>query len=167
MALLNPELREPGAGPGEARHWTLSSVCGAARIAAFGPAPHTAHDGFEGWAPFVDAFGTGALVLALFAPTPKGYESFAAWNGGPLLEELPTAVAEACVFDGGEVEPFDRWPDAVWVRSWAEVSSASAPLDDFEAWAPSTSPAWAAAAFAPGGAAAEAFAGTWPALKGL
>lgn len=73
MGVLNPQLREPGAMPGEAKHWSVGSVCKAERIAAFAPAPYSPHEGFEGWWTFVGAFAAGALVLAFFDAVPKGY----------------------------------------------------------------------------------------------
>jgi len=167
MPLLNPQLRELGPTPGSAKHWTLSSVCTAQRIAAFGPAPETAQEDFERWSVLVSAFVAGSLVLAFFDPVPKGYESFAGWNAGAFLETLPPALLEACSFAGSVAELFDGWPSAARASSWAEVSSEAAPVEDFEAWTAPTSPAWAAAAFSPGAVPTEAFAGAWPAMTGL
>ncbi|MFI5301619.1 MAG: hypothetical protein ACHREM_26315, partial [Polyangiales bacterium] len=63
-ALLNPNLRDAGASPGTAANWTLTSVCAAQRIAAFGPTPARAVENFDRWSLLLTSFGDGDVVFA-------------------------------------------------------------------------------------------------------
>jgi hypothetical protein len=172
MPLLNPTLRDPGPTPGSAAHWTITSRCAAQRLAAFGPAPSRAVEDFERWWTFAPAFGEGSLVLALFDAVPRGYEAFDRCTSGTFLDSLPEVLLERCSFGGAGVDSFEGWPSTPWLARWADVAAVAALFDGgdveaFEGWSDSPSPAWAAAAFDAGAAAAEGFAGSWPVMKTL
>ena len=171
MALLNPTLRDEGPTPGSAAHWTLTSVCTAQRIAAFGPAPVRAVEDFERWTPVATAFADGALVLAFFDPIPKGYEGFVSWGAEPFLEALPVALVEPAAFGADGVEGF-AWLTAPWAAVWPDVAAeparfGDASFEDFEGWAPAWLARLAPAAFDGGATHVEAFAGVWTAMKTL
>ncbi len=174
MALLNPTLREAGATPGSAKGWTLTSFCSAQRIAAFNPAPGRAVEDFERWGELVSAFPDGAIVLAFFDVAPEGYEDFEeGWTPSAFVSEFSEALLDTCPFGGGAVEDMATgWLTSPFVATWADVVAKTglfggAPSEDFESWVPAGVATWTTASFDAGAKDAEAFEGTWAAIKTL
>jgi len=174
MALLNPTLRDAGATPGSAKGWTLTSRCGAQRIAPFAPAPERAAEDFERWSELVTTFRYGGLVLAFFDVGAEGYEDFEeGWTPSAFVSEFSEALLDTCSFCGGAVEDMETgWLTSPLVESWAEVVAKTglfggAPSEDFEVWLPTAPVAWATASFDAGAKDAESFEGTWAAMKTL
>jgi hypothetical protein len=174
MALLNPTLRDAGATPGSAKAWTLTSRCGAQRIAAFAPAPERAAEDFERWSELVTAFRDGGLVLAFFDVAAEGHEDFEeGWTPSAFVSEFSEALLDTCPFGGGAVEDMETgWLTSPLVESWADVVAktglfGAAPSEDFEAWLPTAVVAWATASFDAGAKDVESFEGTWAAMKTL
>ena len=174
MALLNPTLRDAGPTPGSAKGWTLTSLCGAQRIAGFNPTPQRAAEDFERWAELVTAFPDGSLVLAFFDVAPEGYEDFeAGWTPSAFISEFSAALLDTCPFGGGAVEDMATgWLTAPFAATWADVVANTglfegAPSENFESWLPAAAASWATASFDAGAKSAEAFEGTWAASKTL
>ena len=174
MALLNPTLRDAGSTPGSAKGWTLTSRCGAQRIAGFNPTPPHAAEDFERWAELVTAFPDGALVLAFFDVAPEGYEDFEeGWTSSAFVSEFSEALLDTCPFGGGAVEDMATgWLTDPFAATWADGVAKTgffggAPSEDFESWLPAVAATWASASFDAGVNSAEAFEGTWTAVKTL
>jgi hypothetical protein len=173
MAFLNPTLHNPGPTPGSAASWTLTSLCQAQRIGAFGPNPMRAAEDFERWSDLATSFPDGALVLAFFDGGAQGYEDFAnGWTASAFVSEFSEALLDAYPFAGGVEDMETGWLASPFVTTWAGVGKdvglfGGAPQDDFEAWFAGAPATWTSAAFDAGAKSAEAFEGTWPAMKTL
>ncbi len=176
MPVLNPSFEDAGALPGEAEHWTLSTVTAAERIAGFGPSPHRASEDFERWSELRAAFGDGDLAMALFDPLAEGFEDFEeAWMSGVYLTELPPGQVVTAPFGGGAVEDMeDGWSNVPYVTAWEDVAAVAGlfdtePREDFEeGWRSNEHYAWswggvtaAAALFDAGAQAVEDFENDW------
>jgi hypothetical protein len=169
MPVANPNFRDPGPTPGSAAHWTITSVCQRARLAAFGPAPEGAQEDFEGWSTWQGELTT--VVRAFFDGATDGFEAFEAWSPGVLLVALTDSLLAACAFAGAGLEDFATGWGGPPALAWGDVASASAAFDagaaeTFDTWLPATAAAFASAAFGSSGAA-ETFEATWPALAAI
>lgn len=136
---MNPTFTDAGAAPGQAAHWTLRTFCAAERIAAFGPAPHEAWEGFERWFDLRLAFAQGDLAMALFDPIPEGHEDFEeAWANDNYLSELPAGQIAVATFGDGTIEDLEHgWSNVPFATSWAEVTAtvgvfAGSPVENLE-----------------------------------
>ena len=171
MPISNPSFEEVGALPGEAAGWTLTCVCTAEQAAGFGPPPESAREDFERWLAWMDGFGEGDLVFALFDALPEAREDFEeGFANETWLGAWHPGFAEACVFGDDVAESFDAgWATDAWARGWDEVASEAAafgadPHEDFgvEPWRASWNDVTDDAARFDGGTTTEeTFAGTW------
>ena len=135
--VMNPSFELPGAGPGEAQGWTLTSVATVQQWAAFGPWAVEAFDAWDGTGAFIFAFAPAHLQAAVFGPASRDQESFeAGWDNDTFLLDLASTPTEAAEFDAGsplQVESFIDWlAGGAWADSWDDVTGQAAPTDDFE-----------------------------------
>jgi hypothetical protein len=148
MAVLNPSFETPGANPGEAEHWTLSTYTSKERIAGFGPEPFRAQEDFERWVDLLTSLDQTAI--GFFDPLLEGYEDFEeGWQNDVYLTELPTGHVAVAPFDGGAVEDMeDGWSNAPYAWSWDDVTASTGmfdgePREDFEEnWRSNENYAW-------------------------
>jgi hypothetical protein len=169
MPVANPNFGDPGPTPGSAAHWTITSMCQRARIAAFGPAPEGAQEDFERWSTW--AGGLTTVVRAFFDGAIDGFEAFEAWSPGVFLVALTDSLLEACTFAGAVAEDFAMGWTEPPALAWGDVASigaafGTAAAEPFDTWLPTTTAAFASAAFGSSGAA-ETFEATWPALAAI
>ena len=146
--VVNPSFEQPGAIPGEAQGWTMTSVATVEEWAAFGPWAVEAFDAWDGTEAFIFAFAPAHLQAAVFGPASKGQESFdAGWGNDTFLFDLASTPTEAAEFDAGsplQVESFIDWlAGGVWADSWEDVTGKTAifgpaamPIETYEeGWA--------------------------------
>lgn len=131
MAIENASFEDAGTRPGEAARWTLSAVCTAEEIAAFGAAPPLAWEGFEYWFELAAAFGESDLVVALFDALPEAREDFAeGWNNEVYLTEWHDGYSEAADFGAGAVEDAEGgWANDAFAWDWEDVPTSAAAFD--------------------------------------
>jgi hypothetical protein len=150
MGLENPSFEAPGVLPGEALHWTLSSVTGREELAGFGPVPVRAWEDFERWHALLAALEDASVALAFFDTVAEGYEDFEeGWANAVFLRELPPAQLVTCAFGGGTLEHYESgWSNSTYLRDWALVPSSTGvfdgePVEDFEEqWRSNQAYAW-------------------------
>lgn len=172
--LLNPNFQDPGQLPGDAAHWTVRTRCQGQRIAGFGPVPESAGEDFERWSAFQEAFGPGAISMAMFDPLAEGVEDFEeAWNLGPFLTKLSGGNQQPAVFAGSSAEDMEvGWLAAAFMTAWSETAAAlgvfgADPMESFEAWQPYPAASWSPARFDGLPNSFDDFAGSWPAMNTL
>ena len=135
--VVNPSFEQPGASPGEAQGWTLTSLATAEDWAPFGTRAVEDFDEWDGTEATIFTFAPADLNAAVFGPTGKPEETFGAgWGNDTFLEDLDGTPTEAAEFDAGaplEVESFIDWlAGGAWAASWDDVASQAAPTEDFE-----------------------------------
>lgn len=151
MPLLNPGFEDAGVFPGEAEHWTLTTVTSVEKIAGFGAAPEEAWEDFERWFDLLDSIDDVVVVLAFFDSALKGYEEFeSGWANAVYLFELPPAQLVTATFDGLAAEECEMgWSNVPYAHEWADVVSTAGifdgePREDFEdQWRSNQLYAWA------------------------
>ncbi|TQF09533.1 hypothetical protein FJV41_44120 [Myxococcus llanfairpwllgwyngyllgogerychwyrndrobwllllantysiliogogogochensis] len=144
MPLLNPSFEDTGARPGEAAHWTLTTVTRLEVLAGFG-APEEACEDFERWYVWRAALSDVSVALAFFGQR-DGFEDFSrGWGNDGFLFELPPAQLVPHRFEGNVVE---TWGQEPFLADWADVTSVSglfsdSPREDFEQrWHTNETYAW-------------------------
>ena len=163
-AVRNPAFAEAGPMPGQAQGWTLSTHCQRERLAAFCSNSPLAWEGFELWSPLLLRLEEVSIARA-FAGGADAFRE--GWGVEPYLMELSPGALEALDTEDYEV----GWSNDDFFWAWADVQTAPAPPDAFEArWRSNESFTWAwadvtAAAAAFDGQPAESFAGAWTAAR--
>lgn len=150
MAIQNPSFENAGTLPGEAEHWTLTTVTSLQRIAGFGPVPNQAWEDFERWSELLEDFDLLTISIAYFDLVDERQEDFEeGWSNDIYLLELPTGQMETALFDGAEAEDLEAgWSNVPYARGWDEVASVMGQFDgesreDFEdQWRANQSYAW-------------------------
>lgn len=154
MAILNPNFDEPGVSPGFAKHWRITAVTQAERIAAFGNPPKARED-FGDWFAHMDALEQVTSVVAIYDTRGEGLEDFEeGWFSEHYLFELPPALMEPVSIGVESME--SGWSNDVYVRVWSVVASGVGVSDDFEAGWGGRDP------FVLGVPVLEDFKGSWP-----
>lgn len=150
MAVLNPSFEDPGALPGEAEHWTLTTTTSLEKVAGFGPVPHRAWEDFERWFELLYDFDGLTMAIATFDLADERHEDFEEnWDNDIYLFELPTGDMETALFDGEEVEDLESgWANVPYATTWDGVAAVMGQFDgesreDFEDhWRSNESYAW-------------------------
>ncbi len=176
MPILNPSFEDAGTLPGEAAHWTLTSVTSLEEIAGFGALPEQAWEDFERWFELLAELDSVLTARAFFAPGTDGFEAFASgWGAGVYLFELPPAQVVPAPFSAADVEDCETgWSNSPFYWNWDGVLSAAGTFDgenreDFEdGWRSNQAFTWswssvtASAGLFDGGAqAVEDFENSW------
>lgn len=127
MALLNPSFEDPGTRPGDAAHWTLTSLTQAGRFAGFGAPHESAWEDFAWW-PWFAAFDEVPVVRAFFHGGAEPHEAFeAGWLAGVYLYAHAPAHLVACPFGGASAERFEAgWLATPYASRWADVNATPA-----------------------------------------